>query len=216
MRLGTPLTLLVAASMFASCASLAAPATTYENNFDDAAVGQVPDGFVVINGEFTVAEDGGNKFLELPGAPLDSFGVLFGPAATDGASVTARFFGTSKGRRHPAFGVGLGGVSGFKLQVTPAKKAVELYLGDLVVASAAWEWRSGQWTHLRLQIRKAAASSWVVEGRVWAEGQAEPSDWAIRFEPKDPPISGKAGVWGKPFADTPIRFDDVKVTPTHP
>lgn len=207
---------MVAAGALAAGASLAAPATAYENNFDDAAIGQVPEGFLVINGAFAVAEEGGNKYLELASAPLDSFGVLFGAAATDDVSVTARVFGMSTGRRHPAFGVGLGGVSGFKLQVTPAKKAIELYLGDLVVASAAWEWKAAQWTWLRLQIRKADASLWVVEGRAWAEGQAEPADWAIRFERKSPPVSGKAGVWGKPFAGTPIRFDNLEVIPLQP
>lgn len=203
---------MVAAGALVAGACLAAPAAAYENNLDASTVGQLPEGFLVINGVFAVAQEGGNKFLELPGAPLDSFGVLFGAPATNDVSVTARVFGTSQGRRHPAFGVGLGGVSGFKLQVTPAKKALELYLGDLVVASAAWEWKAAQWTWLRLQIRKAEASLWVVEGKAWIEGQPEPADWAIRFERKSPPISGKAGVWGKPFAGTPIRFDNLEVT----
>src|SRR6266705_1564487 len=51
----------------------------YENDFEQAALDKVPDDFLVLDGQFTVKEEGGNKFLELPGAPLDTYGVLFGP-----------------------------------------------------------------------------------------------------------------------------------------
>ena len=62
----------------------------YENNFQSAEVGKVPDDFLVLDGGFTVKTDGTNKFLELPGAPLDSFGVLFGPTEKEDVEVTAR------------------------------------------------------------------------------------------------------------------------------
>src|SRR5262245_11193389 len=98
----------------------------YENNFEKAEVGKVPDDLMVLGGEFAVKSEGTNKFLELPGSPLDSFAVQFGPAEKEDVAVSARVQGTSKGRRAPTLGVGLGGVSGWKLQVSPAKKAVEL------------------------------------------------------------------------------------------
>src|SRR5438874_13641621 len=56
----------------------------YENNFEKAEVGKVPEDFLVLDGAFTVKEEGGNKFLELPGAPLDTFGLLFGPTQGPG------------------------------------------------------------------------------------------------------------------------------------
>src|ERR1700689_2989319 len=85
----------------------------FENNFEQATVGQVPDGFLVLDGDFAVKEDGGNKFLELPGAPLDSFGVLFGPTVKSDVAVSARINGTNKGRRYPTFAVGLNGQAGY-------------------------------------------------------------------------------------------------------
>src|SRR5687768_16301605 len=102
----------------------------YENNFEKAAVGSVPEEFVVIDGDFVVKEEEANKFLELPGAPLETFGVVFGPNEKENVVVTARIFGTGKGLRFPTFGVGLGGQGGYRLQVAPAKKAIELYRGD--------------------------------------------------------------------------------------
>ena len=67
----------------------------------------LPADFLVLDGAFEVKEEAGNKFLELPGAPLETFGVLFGPTEKDGLSVGVRIFGTLKGRRFPAFGAGL-------------------------------------------------------------------------------------------------------------
>src|SRR5947207_9384054 len=124
----------------------------YENNFEAAAVDKVPEDLLVLDGCFAVKEEGGNKFLELPGAPLETYGVLFGPTEPANVSITARIFGTSKGRRFPAFAIGANGVGGLKLQVSPGKKQVELYKGDEVVASAPYNWESGTWTMLRLQV----------------------------------------------------------------
>ena len=110
-----------------AAASALAQNATYEQNFDGAEVGSAPKEFLVLDGGFKVVEEGGNKFLELPGAPLDTFGVLFGPTEKENRVVSARIFGTNKGRRAPTFNVGVGGVGGYKLQVSPGKKAVELY-----------------------------------------------------------------------------------------
>ena len=101
----------------------------YENDFEKAELNKVPDDFLVLDGQFAVKEEGGNKFLELPGAPLDTFGALFGPTEKEGNAVSARMSGTGKGRRYPTFAVGLNGqgTSAYKLQVTPAKKALELF-----------------------------------------------------------------------------------------
>src|SRR5438128_10392220 len=108
----------------------------YENDFEKAELNKVPDDFLVLDGQFAVKEEGGNKFLELPGAPLDTFGALFGPTDKEGNAVSARISGTGKGRRYPTFAVGLNGqgTSAYKLQVTPAKKALELFKGDEVKA----------------------------------------------------------------------------------
>src|ERR1700759_4324031 len=78
----------------------------YQNNFESVEVGKVPDDFLVLDGGFAVKSDGKNKFLELPGAPLDNFGVLFGPTEKSDLQVSARINSTSKGRRYPVFAVG--------------------------------------------------------------------------------------------------------------
>jgi hypothetical protein len=183
----------------------------YENNFESSEVGAVPDDFLVLNGEFGIQTDGTNHFLELPGAPLDSFAVQFGPVTKENVAVTARIFGTAKGRRTPTFGVGLGGVAGFKLQVSPAKESIELLKDQELKQSAKFDWKSGSWTKLRLEIQQLKPGVWSVEGKAWPEGVPEPKEWMISFETPDEPIAGKASVLTSPFAGTPIRFDDLLV-----
>ena len=187
----------------------------YENDFEKAELNKVPDDFLVLDGQFTVKEEGGNKFLELPGAPLDAFGALFGPTEKEGNAVSARMSGTGKGRRYPTFAVGLNGqgTSAYKLQVAPAKKALELFKGDEVKSSVPYEWQSGAWTRLRLQVRKVKDGGWKVEGKAWKDGEKEPSAWMISYDEKEQPVAGRASIWGSPYATTPIRFDDLLVYP---
>jgi len=183
----------------------------YENDFEKAVLDKVPDDFLVLDGQFAVKEEGDNKFLELPGAPLDTFGLLFGPTEKEDTAVSARIFGTGKGRRYPTFAVGLNGqgTSAYRLQVSPAKKALELFKGDEVKASVPYEWQSGTWARLRLQVRKVKDGQWKVEGKAWTE--KEPSSWLVSFDEREQPVAGKASIWGSPYATTPIRFDDFKV-----
>jgi hypothetical protein len=195
-------------------------AVLFETEFDGAEIGQVPEAFIVLDGQFAVRNEGDATFLELPGAPLESFGVLFGPSRTNDVSVAARIFATSKGRRFPAFAVSLSGVSGYRLQVAPAKGAVELLRGDVVIASEpfaepgqpGFRWESGRWTHLLLELKGGPSGPWNLEGKTWMEGSTEPDAPSIQYREETAPVAGKAGVWGKPFSGTPIRFDDLKVT----
>ena len=200
-------------AIIATLASVAAAADPiYSADFEKQQAGAVPQELMVLSGTFAVKEESGNKFLELPGAPLDSFGLLFGPTPSELASLRAsgRFFGTKQGRKNPTFGLSLSGVAGYRLQMSPNKKALELYKGDEARATAPYEWTSGAWTKLRIQIRKTS-SGWRVEGRAWAADATEPNQWLVAFEDTEEPPLGRAGIWGSPFSGTPLRFDDLVV-----
>ena len=198
--------------LLGSAASATAQKIVYQNDFEKAALDQVPADFLVLDGDFAVKQEGANKFLELPGAPLDTFGVLFGPTTNSGVCVSARIYGTRKGRREPTFGVGLNGVAGYKLKVSPQKNALEIYKGDLSVASAPFQWKTASWTKFRLEVRPVGIGDWKVEGKAWAEAQEEPKEWMVSLEEKSAPHDGRPSIWGSPFSGTPIRFDDLMVT----
>lgn len=211
MKSHLPLALLVTGLLCASGAA-ADSKPTYENNFESAAVDKAPEGAMAIAGDFMVKQDGANKVLELPGEPLDTFGMLLGPAGQGDLNASAKFFGTKTGRKFPAFGVSLGGVGGYRLVMSGGKKALEIFKADEVVKSVPFEWASGEWATLRLQVRKAGAG-WVVEGKAWPSKGAEPKEWLISLELKDAPPAGRAGLWGSPYSGTLIRFDDLVIAP---
>ncbi len=194
----------------------AAPAAkaVYSQNFDQAELDKVPEGMLVLDGGFAVKAAASGKALELPGDPLETFGVLFGPSEKDGLCVQARILGTGKGRRFPVLAVGLNGVGGYKLQITPAKKALEIYKGEDVKASVPFDWQSGKWATLKFQLRPSGkAGEWLAEGKVWVEGAPEPAAWQITFTETAEPAPGRPSIWGLPFSGTPIQFDDLVVTP---
>jgi len=185
----------------------------YSQDFEKTAVDKVPDGMLVLDGGFAVKQVAGGKMLELPGDPLETFGVLFGPTEKEGLCVQARILGTGKGRRFPVLAVGLGGVGGYKLQVAPAKKALEIYKGEDIKATAPFDWASGKWAQFKFQVRKAKAGAWQVQGKVWAQDAAEPAAWQISFTETTEPTPGRPSIWGLPFSGTAIQFDDLLVTP---
>lgn len=186
----------------------------YENNFEKAELDKVPADFLVLDGGFAVKQEGGNKFLELPGAPLETFGVLFGPTTNANISVTAKIRGATKGRRYPTFAVGLNGVSGYRLQISRAKNLIELYKGDEVVASAPFEEKLDSWFVLQLENQKVGESEWKVSGKVWREKSTEPKEANVHFTEEIEPVAGRASIWGMPFSGRPIQFDDLKVSAT--
>jgi hypothetical protein len=183
----------------------------FKSDFELAKVDSVPEELMVLGGQFSVKDIGGNKALELPGNPLDDFGALFGPAESDGIAVRARIRSESSKRLAPRFGVGLDGVGGYRLLVTPGQNRLQLLKDQQAVASAPFEWKSGTWTALHLQIRKVSESKWIIESRVWADGTPEPKDWSISFEISEAPPAGKASIWGAPYSGKPILFDDLSV-----
>src|SRR5262245_39428595 len=211
--LSMPMRLLILALSFSlGCYLQAAEKNLYENHFEKTEVGKVPEDFLVLDGGFTVKEAEGKKFLELPGAPLETFAVQFGPARSNDVSVSASFKGTSKGRRFPVFGVGVCGVAGFKLQLSPAKQALEIYRDADLKASVPYQWASGKWISLQLQVRMNGPNAWLVEGKAWDKEKTSPNQPTISFESKESPLPGRCSVFGSPFSGEPIAFDDFVVS----
>ena len=186
----------------------------YQTNFEKTKIGEVPDDFLVLDGDFAVKQSNGNKYLELPGAPLDAFGFMFGPSARHGNEISARMFGTKKGRRYPVFGIALNGVNGYRLQVAPAKRAIELLKGSVVVAKVPFRWGGGEWLRLALRVEQTGAAEWTVSGRVWADDKKAPTKPTITHKEAKEPRNGKPSIWGSPYSGTPIRYDDIVVKKT--
>lgn len=190
----------------------AAETVVYEQNFEAAEAGPVSKEFLPLAGEFAVVLEEGTRFLELPGAPLDTFGALFGPSNGESGSLQGRFYGTKTGRKYPTFGLSLRGAGGYRLQVSPGKGQLEIYKGDDPLVGVPFAWQSGTWTWLKLTVRKAGEAGWVVEGRAWLHGENAPAEPQVRHEVSGEIAAGRAALWGSPYSGTPIRFDDLRWT----
>ncbi len=190
----------------------AAPANAlYSENFEQVKDDQVPNEIMVLEGEFKVVKDNDNHVLELAGEPLGNYNLLFGPTQSDGVVARARIKGQSTRRLEPEFALGLCGVRGYRLQVAPARDSLELLNGDETLTKVPYQWKSLTWTWLALQARKAGEGKWIVEGKAWPEGSAEPAQWMISAELREEPLSGRASVWGVPHSGKPIQFDDLLI-----
>lgn len=187
--------------------------TIYQNDFQALELGQEPEEFLVLAGEFVVRAQGAERFLQLPGTLLENFGALFGPSRRDGMRIRVRIKGQNKRRLAPAFGVGLHGLGGFKLKLSANKRKLELLRGDELLKSVDFRWQSAGWTQMLFEARPVAKgeSDWIVRGKVWNEAGMEPEEWSIEHVASSAPPRGKAAIWGHPFSGHPIRYDDLKV-----
>jgi len=203
------------AFLFVSLLTLAAASRPdhYSNDFETAKIGPVPDDIMVLDGTFAIVSADGNKYLELAGDPVGSFGALLGPAFGPVVDVKARVWGAAAGKRFPEFGIGAGDAGGFKLFLAPGRHLLEIRSDDQTQATAPAEWKSGTWTWLRLRIEQHGAAKWVIRGKVWSQDQKEPEDWTITTETASAPPGGKVSFWGEAFSEKPIRFDDLSVSP---
>lgn len=183
----------------------------FHEDFSHAKIGSVPSRLLILGGEFSVIKAGKERFLELAEKPLDLHAVMFGPTKKDGVTVGARVLGFRKGRRsYPAFGLGLNGVSGYRLMVSPAKEQLELFKGEGVVKTAPFAWKPDGWTQVRLRCQ-STGSAWELAAKAWPDGEKEPARWSLSWKDKESPLAGRATIWGAPYAGTPIRFDDLRV-----
>jgi hypothetical protein len=205
------------ASAVASAGGAGAAAVEGETtkiDFSNEEAGDLPTAYMVSDAEakFTIEDDGGNKLMRMNPSPIVDGGVLVGKSVKGPASVTARVRATGKRRSFPRFGVGLHGVSGYRLLAAPADKELQIMKDDAVVAKVPLEWKSGAWVTFEFTITAAADGGSAVEGRLWENGQNRPAAAQVTLSVKTPPATGKASVWAAPYSGQPVDFDDIAVT----
>ena len=209
-------TLLAATALLCALPALSAQqpaAPIYAQNFDQLAEGNPPEEILILNGTPTVKKVDGNGLLEMAPDPLDSHGILFGPADKTDYPVSARVHAASTGKRFPEFGAGACGPGQYRLWIMPAVGEVQLIKGEEVRGSAKYAWTTGTWTRLKLRVAKTTAGRAKVEGKAWPDGQPEPKDWTLTFDDPEAPKPGRACLFSTPYSGQPTRFDDILVTP---
>ena len=199
---------LLALSSLASAADL----KTFTINADEWAEGEVPKEVFIVEGKITITAKDGNKAIVIdPGAELTDACAQVATSAAGESSIEARVFASKRARSVPKFGVSVHGMSGYRLLVNAAKKQLELVKSDTVAASIPFTWTSDAWLKLKLEARRGAGDAWLITGKAWAADAAEPAEAMIKAEDKGLKGQGKTGLWGTPYSQTPIYFDDITV-----
>jgi len=203
------------------------PDLIFQAGFDDQKVGDVPDDYFVIEGEWSVVgledededededeeeeEEDCAKALKLSADPLGEAQVQVGDSLKDiGGTIRARVRAEKKRRAYPRFGVGLHGMSGYRLRLFPVRNRMELVKSEEVIRSAGIEWKSGEWWVLELTV-KPSADAWSISARAWPEGADRPDKAQIETTSAATKFSGRAVLTGTPYAGLPIYFDDIEV-----
>jgi hypothetical protein len=182
-------------------------------DFDEWSEGEPPDSVLVVDGTVEVRVSEAGKALVIDPYPITDANAQLGESAAGEATVEAKVLATKVGRSYPRFGVSVHGMSGHRLILNVPYRRLEIVKRDEVVAEAPFKWESGAWLRLKLEARRAEGSedSWVIAGKAWADGSEEPEEPQLTASDEGLKGQGKCAIWGTPFAETPIFFDDLRI-----
>ena len=184
---------------------------TFSFNCDVWTEGDVPKEVFVVDGTIKIAAKDGNKAIMIDPTPITDATAQLGDSSNGSSSIEARVFASKKGRSTPRFGVSVHGMNGYRLIANIGKKQVELIKVDQVIKSAPFTWTTDTWTRLRLEVKKMSDTEWSITGKIWQADGEEPKEPAIQHTDTAMKGQGKCAIWGTPFSETPIYFDDIKV-----
>ena len=185
----------------------------YANDFESLEIDTFPKGMMEIDGIFKIKsldadKSKRGKILEMAAEPLSENAVIFGPSVKKSATLQAKVKGYRKRRSYPRFGIGLHGISGYRLRVVPSKSVIELVKNEEPLKSVPFKWTPDQWLNLRLKISNDG-DSWKISGSAWTDGAQEPKQETISHIHEGSPGQGKASLWGTAYSGKVIQFDDL-------
>lgn len=195
----------------APAAAGAAKLKTFNYDCEAWEEGVPPKDVFVVDGTIKIATHEGNKVIMVDPTPIVDANAQLGESASGDESIVARVFASRKGRSYPRFGVSVHGNSGYRLIVNCAKRQIELVKNDETVKFAPFAWATDTWTMLKLEAKQREAGKWVISAKAWPAGGTEPADAMISHPDDKLKGQGKAAIWGTPFSEMPVYFDDIKI-----
>jgi hypothetical protein len=194
-----------------STVAQAGESTSLKFTAEDWAEGAPPKDVFVVDGTIQVTSQEGNKVLTVQPDPITDASAQLGVSAAGEASIQARIQGSKRGRSSPKFGVAVHGMSGHRLLLNAPKRQLELVKNDEVLATAPFAWTSGAWVWLKLEAKRGEGEAWQITGKAWAADASEPAEAQIKHADKGLKGQGKVSVWGTPYSEQPIHFDDIEI-----
>lgn len=200
----------LAALALGAATAAAADLKSFKFTCDDWAEGAPPKEVFVVDGTVKIAAKDGNKAIMVDPDPLTDASAQLAVSAAGETVIQAKVFASKVRRSYPRFGIAVHGMSGYRLIVNAPKKQLELVKSDAVVASQPFEWTSDTWLRLKLEARRSG-EAWTISGKAWPAESAEPAEAQLKHADQGLKGQGKASLWGTPYSQTPIYFDDIEV-----
>jgi len=183
----------------------------YQEDFENIALGKLPDDFFILDGDFSVVNMEGRKCLELSAQPVGEHGFLFGPRLKFGSfELSFSCLGGSRSRRHNMVAGNLGGVRGFKYQLNPSRQEVLFTFQKDWQHGQGIEWSSLNWMQVKVQVDtdpKKMASK--IRMLVQKEAKMESIKQVSWISLDDVIAGGKCMLWGYCYADFPVYWDNL-------
>ena len=184
---------------------------TFSYDCEAWAEGVPPKDVFVVDGTIKIASKDGNKAIMVDPSPIVDANAQLGESANGDESIQARIFASKKGRSYPRFGLSVHGNSGYRVIVNCAKRQLELVKNEETVKTAPFAWTTDTWTVLKLEAKQREGGKWVISAKAWPADGAEPADPMISHPDDKMKGQGKAAIWGTPFSEMPVYFDEIKI-----
>ncbi|HYF36417.1 MAG TPA: hypothetical protein VD994_14075 [Prosthecobacter sp.] len=180
-------------------------------NADDMAEGEPPKEVFVVDGTIKIAAKDGNKAIMVDPNPITDASAQLAVSAAGDSTIQAKIFASRRARSLPKFGLSVHGMSGYRLMVNAPKKQLELVKGEQVLQSVPFTWTPDTWVLAKLEVKKSGGEDWTITGKVWPADAAEPAEALVKHSDKGLKGQGKVGLWGVPYSEMPIYFDDIEI-----
>jgi len=201
------------------------PSLPYREDFEDLPLEAPPAGWITSKPKSHVIEMDGNKVLK---KTADRAHPAFArmrnymlPPMDQGYTVQADMLGQSKKRRfYPDMGL----INSRYLMIllgTERKPTLRLVTWAPVPRlqkDVLFDWEPDKWYTMKMAYSIKDGKGWV-RGKVWPQGEAEPSDWTIEMMDPIPNEGGSPALYGYSVAisekshGTEVFYDNVIVTP---
>lgn len=186
--------------------------TIYEEKFSDIEEGELPEDFFVLDGDFEVIIQEGNKCLKLSGKPVGEHGFLYGPRLSEDSFVVSfSCLGGVKSRRHSVFAGSLAGMRGLTFRSNPVSKKVSFAVGEELLSEISLPtWSSSDWTTVELKV-SPAGQNFKCEISVSRKDSFQQLVQEGEFYMKEKVKSGRCALWGFSYAEKEMYWDDLKI-----
>ncbi len=181
-----------------------------------------PGGWVNCQGKYVVVEKDGRRLLKKnadnPAPPVARCNAYITMPDATGYTIQADVMGTYVNLNLPDHGIIN---ERYTMQLAGNKQQLRITSWEALPRldkTIEFPWKADAWYSMKLTVEQNDGKAWI-RGKVWPQGQAEPSAWTIEIEDPRPNGNGSPAIYAyatgilpdKPGAES--FFDNIKVTP---